>query len=450
MRTVGSSYFTHVLRQRKRTRPTLFNCQSSSFSTGSNQSLWWPEAVEAIKQLPEIADAKETFSLGNYKEAESSLNRAKDICLSAFGADDPVTASVLMGMTKVYYYSGNVKGASAALSALNECKAVSSDSAKSEAVRIMYMKVMLDLGYDEETWSRLDLMQKRPYDTNCNELNSINCLVDLLWNPLLVHNNPDLFATFESWHDTHMAVVSRMENDPAQRACHLYNMGTSVWSKYLKNGLLLNTISEDAMSLLKEFTANSLTNTIDCLKEESTSLDEIMKVSEENANEVCALVSKENPDFARRIALTLNMLAVQNPKDKDSQLMLSKALALVQDLEDDGDEYRATLALILSSLARSLHLNGKALSSEGLYRSAIDKLATLRPRRNKYEVTSINILQNYAQLLHGWEKREADAASVAAEAQKLEEIYVSNCIGIELDQVVNWAHVASGCSFMDT
>jgi hypothetical protein len=111
--------------------------------------------------------------------------------------------------------------------------------------------------------------------------------------------------------------------------------------------------------------------------------------------------------------------------DPDASVREAGVAALAQALEILGDAYdvgHARTARVLALLARGYHLDGKAVSSEGLYRSALAALEG----PGAAEVPSlvrqrISTLRGYAALLHDWEQREGDSTRQAELADALEE-----------------------------
>ena len=109
----------------------------------------------------------------------------------------------------------------------------------------------------------------------------------------------------------------------------------------------------------------------------------------------------------------------------DSDVRETGIASLAQALETLGETYdvgHVRTARVLALLARGYHLDGKAVSSEGLYRSALGALeepsATEVPSLVRQRIST---LRGYAALLEDWEQREGDSKVQIEIADALEE-----------------------------
>jgi len=118
------------------------------------------------------------------------------------------------------------------------------------------------------------------------------------------------------------------------------------------------------------------------------------------------------------LSVALSLLDSVSFDDLPIQSSLYQSIALNAHVQVALYQTQALLGMTLGHLAHQLHIkDGKAVSSEGLFRAAIDKLEPLATNeecflRNVVGAERKFIAENYALLLDSWENREADAAAV--------------------------------------
>merc|ERR1712146_285360 len=140
-----------------------------------------------------------------------------------------------------------------------------------------------------------------------------------------------------------------------------------------------------------------------------------------------------NQDFSQMLLLRETDKSVEE-KLNLAQEYASKGLAIQETLYGHND---TKLARSLMLLGRCYHMSGQAVSAEGLYRSAIDKLLDSEGKSSLlaskgiavnasvlYEY--IRVLSLYRLLLIEWDKRDKDARDIQKELDDITEKLNSN------------------------
>mmetsp|Transcript_12852 Transcript_12852/g.16668 ORF Transcript_12852/g.16668 Transcript_12852/m.16668 type:complete len:447 (+) Transcript_12852:95-1435(+) len=419
--------------------PVGFNVRTSAlrhssvrFCSFEQASVWWPEESATISSLPEIAEARELLKNNKFQVVQERLDRASEICASAFGSDHPATLSIIVAKVKTAYELGDDKSATSLISKLYHSHTIQESEFQLETVAMSYLKLLLLCGNSKEIHTVNEgLKQREPVSIRLSLLSSLS---DILYGSSLSFENENFLLEFSKWKEVSDSYLNQL--DEKDRGLEMYHLASGVFSRYGRD----NSWSRDQekLSVLKEYTSNSLRKSREILKSLEPKFKEIEDENEEVATSAASSLSQASPELTKQYSMILNMLVLQNPTEQDSQKYLTSSLRLVQDNEGLGNHYKAALALVLGTMARSFHINGKAISSEGLYRSAIQKIRSLEPKRQQFQNSELVLLESYSELLKGWENRESDLAAVTSEIESLKNDDGMKLFTVELDNISNW------------
>ena len=171
--------------------------------------------------------------------------------------------------------------------------------------------------------------------------------------------------------------------------------------------------------------------TFDCINDQHLQiLDKDVKLDDINSSNfsLAKNLKNANKDFSQMLLLRETDKTVEE-KINLAQEYASKGLAIQERLYGHND---TKLARSLMLLGRCYHMSGQAVSAEGLYRSAIDKLLNSGSKSsilasNGFAVNAsalyeyIRVLSLYRLLLIEWDKREKDARDIEKQLDDIAE-----------------------------
>ena len=381
-----------------------FRCMVRGYAS-SSPSLADSETIKMLQMIPEFQEAEKNLNIGSPNgnslfSASQSLFHVLDICENSVGAEHPMTAHVisqlLNTLSRIFsQYDTEPRLINETTSLIERLGAPGKPSASTLADVNAMAYLALSLGLLSTAVSSLEAVP-----------------ATLLSSPQ--RNGFDIAtATYHNLRGT---------------ALTLSGSEVSAISSY-QDGL--DTLSRGGTRDCLPIVGAQLHHNLGCcqayvVKDTDAALDtwrkglELLRSVDDETNSSSAS-SGGGKFFEAELLCNIGQIEINTlePSIRESGIT-NLALAL----EAIGEEFEAghpRTARVLSLLARGHHLDGKAVSSEGLYRSALGALeGPVASQHPSLVRERISTLRGYAALLEDWEQREKDSRNQAALADELE------------------------------
>lgn len=318
-----------------------------------------------------------------------------EIALSIFGADHGCTAVAVGEVVKAKHFVGEPAGVVSALEEVGSISAVKEDVVALRSVKVALEKarMLTGLGLD-------DVSDVAGWDADEMGVSAEMWSVKAMRLCVKAAGDGEGYDTAKDCQEVHAEAMDALKDGNAAMAAFLQSIAACA-----RFG---NAFTDES------FLAGLMEKALKVLEKGESQVGEVMKWTGEGE------FGPIEPDVARQLILTLNLLALRRD-GQDGRASASKALLIADEVfaEAECSEAKAIKATILCTFAGILHDAGSVLEAEGLYATGIDlyreiKLPSVACQRSMHAH-----FMDCAQLIDKWHNRTAQADGLRVEASKL-------------------------------
>lgn len=348
--------------------------------------------LEHLRMLPEFVQAEEHFYNGDPTSATISLERVQNICDSSMGIDSPMAQAVHSMMLQYLTFSFSNTSTSNLLTTVAHQSLLRQKSnyvTPEDLAKKMYLCIVtgrpdLAISISSSSSASIDtplLMIYRGIALATNGKSSSSPEVE------------EAHKLFQNAQEIMVVTENEKSTSEILRVQIAHNIGCMYHMDNRKEEAL--SMWTNALELAADTSTNATTNNDDD-DEQKTRL---------NSSKVC------------QIELLCNIGSHHTEEGDPSEgiLCLSRAVELLGALSNENDENVENgdttpiqMARPLTLLGRAHHADGRAVSAEGYFRSAMGLLGEKKELSPSMQLQYIETLRMYASLLIDWEQRKTD------------------------------------------
>jgi len=367
-----SMLLRHLAPQRTSTLlPLLFQQHAAFHTTPVTNGVPSVEDLENLRMLPEFVQAEEQFTNGDPTAATLSLERVQDICDSSMGTTSPMSRSV--HSLVLSYLTRSFSASSSSSSLLNVAhQAIARPTTDednrdtNDATARLYLSIVM--GQPELVVRNTSSLLHAPPSLDVSHL--------LLYRGIALAttgSKDEAHVTFTQVHDMLDSLSSAETSEAVQtaRVRALHNVGCV---------LDQHGSTEEALSTWKQALA-------------------LAGQEKEGSNESATLTKCQV-----ELLCNIGTLHTEQGDPNEGILCLSRAVAML------GATQNLEMVRPLTLLGRAHHADGRAVSAEGYFRSALGLLEEQNSTSAgpSMQVQHIETLRMYGSLLMDWEQRKTD------------------------------------------
>ena len=376
----------HLAPQRTSTLLSLLFQQHAAFhTTPVTNGVPSVEDLENLRMLPEFVQAEEQFTNGDPTAATLSLERVQDICDSSMGTTSPMSRSV--HSLVLSYLTRSFSASSSSSSLLNVAhQAIARPTTDednrdtNDATARLYLSIVM--GQPELVVRSTSSLLHAPPSLDVSHL--------LLYRGIALAttgSKDEAHVTFTQVHDMLDSLSSAETSEAVQtaRVRALHNVGCV---------LDQHGSTEEALSTWKQALA-------------------LAGQEKEGSNESATLTKCQV-----ELLCNIGTLHTEQGDPNEGILCLSRAVTMLgathqsSSNKDNSIEATESLEMVrpLTLLGRAHHADGRAVSAEGYFRSALGLLEEQNSTSAgpSMQVQHIETLRMYGSLLMDWEQRKTD------------------------------------------